>query len=48
MVYGLASVRADVAVAASVTSFALGLMFPLPGGALTLWHDARPGSRPKG
>ncbi len=48
MVYGLASVRADVAVAASVTSFAPGLVFPFLGGALTLWHHARPASRPKG
>ena len=48
MVYGLAGVRADVAVAASVTSFALGLLFPLLGGALTLWHHARSASRHEG
>ena len=43
MVYALAGVGAEVAVAASVSSFALGLLFPLTGALLTLLRHARPG-----
>ena len=42
MVYAQAGVAAEVAVAASVSSFALGLMFPALGGLLALLRHARP------
>jgi hypothetical protein len=42
MVYAQAGVAAEVAVAASVSSFALGLMFPRVGGLLALLRHARP------
>lgn len=45
MVYTQAGVAAEVAVAASVSSFALGLIFPAVGGLLALLRHARP-SRP--
>ena len=45
MVYAQAGVAAEVAVAASVASFALGLVFPLVGALLTLRHHARPPAR---
>lgn len=41
MVYAQAGIAADVAVAASVTCFSLGLLFPVVGGALALFHHAR-------
>ena len=41
MVYAQAGVAAEVAVAASVTTFALGLVFPVLGGLLVLLHHAR-------
>ncbi len=43
MVYAQAGVGAEVAVAASVSSFALGLLFPLVGALLALLRHARPG-----
>lgn len=45
MVYTQAGVAAEVAVAASVSGFALGLVFPAVGGLLALLRHARP-SRP--
>jgi uncharacterized membrane protein YbhN (UPF0104 family) len=41
MVYAQAGIGAEVAVAASVSSFALGLLFPLVGALLTLLRHAR-------